>query len=189
MQRDKRGIFSRLWTRLTSPSARWSVLSLVVIGVVAGAGAVIATEVVVAKTGTNAFCGTACHSMQWVYAETRQSVHYANPSGVQAQCGDCHIPHGYPEKLWYKAKAGVRDAIGEMRGVISTEEKFKQARLAMAERVWAEFKANDSANCRACHDFTPAALATQSEKAQARHKGRTKTCIECHSGVAHVEPE
>jgi len=159
---------------------------------VIGAVGVIGTQVMVVKTGTNEFCGTACHSMQWVYAEYKQSVHFANPSGVHATCHDCHIPHDYPEVLWYKAKAGIRDAIGEMRGVISTEEKFKKARTALAERVWAEFKTNDSANCRTCHDFTPAVIAAQSEKAQTRHTNRmkdNKTCIDCHTGVAHTDPE
>jgi len=193
MQQERnRGFVGRVWNRLSSPSAKWSVLSLVVLGLVIGAVGVIGTQVMVVKTGTNEFCGTACHSMQWVYAEYKQSVHFANPSGVHATCHDCHIPHDYPEVLWYKAKAGIRDAIGEMRGVISTEEKFKKARTALAERVWAEFKTNDSANCRTCHDFTPAVIAAQSEKAQTRHTNRmkdNKTCIDCHTGVAHTDPE
>ena len=188
----KRGFVGRTWARLTSPSARWSVLSLLLLGLVIGAAGVIGTQVVVAKTGTNEFCGTACHSMQWVYKEYRESSHFANASGVQATCHHCHIPHDYPELLWYKARAGMRDVVGELRGVIDTEEKFKQARTAMAERVWAEYKTNDSANCRTCHDFTPQVLAAQSEKAQARHKNRrndNKTCIDCHTGVAHADPE
>lgn len=188
----RHGLIGRAWKRLTSPSARWSVLSLVVLGLVIGAVAVIGTQVVVARTGTNEFCGTACHSMQWVYNEYRESVHFANPSGVQATCHHCHIPHEYPQLLWYKAKAGVHDAIGEMRGVISTEEKFKKARTELAERVWAEFKANDSANCRICHDFTAQVLAAQSETAQTLHRNRTKdnqTCIDCHTGVAHAAPQ
>jgi nitrate/TMAO reductase-like tetraheme cytochrome c subunit len=187
-----RGFFGRLWGRLASPSVKWSVLSLVVLGLLIGAVAVIGTQVMVAKTGTNEFCGTACHSMQWVYAEYKQSTHFANPSGVRPGCHDCHIPHQYPEILWYKAQAGARDVLGEMRGVISSEEKFKKARLGLAERVWAEFKANDSANCRTCHDFTPEVIATQSEKAQTRHKNRIKdgkTCIDCHTGVAHTDPD
>jgi nitrate/TMAO reductase-like tetraheme cytochrome c subunit len=192
MHERSRGFIGRCWSSLTSPSARWSVLSLTVLGVLIGAVAVIGTQVMVAKTGTNEFCGTACHSMQWVYAEYKQSIHFANRSGVQAGCHDCHIPHEYPELLWYKAKAGVRDVIGEMRGVISTEEKFKKVRTALAERVWAEFKTNDSANCRTCHDFTPEVIAAQSEKAQTRHQNRQKdgkTCIDCHTGVAHTDPE
>ena len=35
-----------------------------------------------------------------------------------------------------------------MRGVIDTEAKFKAERKRMAEHVWAEYKANNSANCR-----------------------------------------
>jgi len=145
----------------------------------------------VAKTGTNEFCGTACHSMQWVYNEYKESSHYANASGVKATCSDCHIPHSYPQVLWYKAKAGIRDAIAESRGVISTEEKFNQERERLAENVWAEFRANDSANCRVCHNFTADVLAQQEEKAQTRHKSMKesgKTCVDCHAGIAHIEP-
>lgn len=192
MPEPGRGFIGRWWSRLTSPSARWSVLSLTVLGVLIGAVAVIGTQVMVAKTGTNEFCGAACHSMQWVHAEYKQSTHFANRSGVQAGCHDCHIPHEYPELLWYKAQAGVRDVIGEMRGVIATEEQFKKSRTKLAERVWAEFKTNDSANCRTCHDFTPEVIAAQSEKARTRHQNRQKdgkTCIDCHTGVAHADPE
>jgi nitrate/TMAO reductase-like tetraheme cytochrome c subunit len=185
------GILARTWRRLTTPSARWSVLALIVIGIVVGAGGIIGTQMVVAATGTNEFCGGACHSMQWVATEYKHSGHYANRTGVQAGCHDCHIPHGYPELLWYKAKAGTLDAIGEMRGVISTEEKFKSERTRMAKLVWAEFRETDSANCRTCHAFSPEVLAKQKEFAQKIHAGRkaeNKTCIDCHTGVAHETP-
>ncbi len=187
-----RGVWARIWRRLTSPSARWSVLSLVVVGLLIGAGGVIATQVMVTATGTNAFCGGACHSMQWVANEYRESAHGANRTGVRAGCHDCHIPHAYPEVLWYKAKAGIKDAIGEMRGVISTEEKFKQERARMAKEVWAEFKANDSANCQHCHAFTPAILAKQQEFVRPMHQqvlDKAATCIDCHKGVGHAAPD
>ena len=92
--------------------------------------------------------------MQWVAQEYAQSGHHLNRTGVTASCHDCHIPHQYPELLWYKAKAGIKDVIGEVRGVISTEEKFKKERLRMAKSVWAEYKENNSANCQHCHAFT-----------------------------------
>ena len=114
----------------------------------------IGTHVMVTATGTNEFCSNACHSMQWVAKEYAQSGHHLNRTGVIATCHDCHIPHHYPELLWYKAKAGIKDAIGEVRGVISTEEKFKKERLRMAKSVWAEYKENNSANCQHCHAFT-----------------------------------
>src|SRR5262245_2438724 len=136
-----------LWRRLRRPSTRWSVLSLLVIGLVIGVAATAGTAVMVEVTGTDKFCGTACHSMQWVAKEHRASVHGQNPSGVRAGCHDCHIPKHYPQLLWYKAKAGAKDAIGEMRGVIDTEEKFKKERLRMAKLVWEEYKANNSQNC------------------------------------------
>jgi len=109
------------------------VLTLVVGGVIAGFVATAGTQVMVAVTGTDEFCGGACHSMQWVAKEHRESGHSANRTGVHAGCHDCHIPKDYPALLWYKAKAGTKDIIGEMRGVISTEDLFKKQRLRMAQ--------------------------------------------------------
>jgi nitrate/TMAO reductase-like tetraheme cytochrome c subunit len=182
----------RAWRGLTSPSARWSVLSLVVLGLVIGAAGVIGTQVMVAETGTNEFCSGACHSMQWVANEYRGSGHAVNRTGVSAGCHDCHIPHRYPELLWVKAKAGIKDGIGEMRGVISTEDKFKKERSRMANLVWAEFKETNSANCRTCHKFTAEVIAKQKEFVQPIHKQALTgeaTCIDCHKGVAHTAQE
>src|SRR6185436_9279293 len=164
------GRIARTWRRLRSPSAHWSILALLVLGFAAGAVAIIGTQVMVHVTGTNEFCGGACHSMQWVAKEHKASTHGTNSKGVGAGCHDCHIPKHYPELLWYKAKAGTKDIIGEMRGVISTEEKFKAARERMAEHVWAEFKANNSANCRTCHEFTPEVLKKQKDFVQPIHQ-------------------
>ncbi len=163
-----------------------------VVGLLIGAGAVIATQVMVAATGTNEFCGGACHSMQWVAQEYKQSVHYANRTGVQAGCHDCHIPHDYPDLLWYKTKAGVHDAIEEMRGVISSQEKFKKERLRLAQVVWAEFKDNNSENCQHCHKFSPEVVAKQKDFVQPMHQqflAKAATCIDCHKGVAHTAPD
>jgi nitrate/TMAO reductase-like tetraheme cytochrome c subunit len=182
------GLLARAWRRLRSPSARWSVLSLLVLGFAAGAVAIIGTQVLVEVTGTNAFCGGACHSMQWVAREYQQSVHGTNRVGLAATCHDCHIPKDYPELLWYKAKAGTKDIIGEMRGVISNEEKFKAARRQMAQHVWDEYKENDSRACRNCHQFTDAVLARQNEWHASRIREGKATCIDCHKGVAHTAP-
>ena len=97
-----------------------------------GAIAIIGTQVMVHVTGTDEFCGAACHSMQWVAKEHRESIHGATRTGMRATCHDCHIPREYPELLWYKAVAGTKDVIGEMRGIISTEEKFRAERKRMA---------------------------------------------------------
>jgi len=186
------GFIRRTWQRLTSPSTRWPVLALLVLGIAIGFAAVVGTQVMVYVTGTDQFCSTACHSMQWVAREHQQSVHVANRTGVRAGCHDCHVPRHYPELLFYKAKAGIKDAIGEMRGVISTEEKFKKARLEMAQHVWEEYKGNNSRACRGCHEFSPAVIAKQKEGVRPIHEAvlaGNGTCIDCHKGVAHTAPD
>src|SRR5688500_2234557 len=149
------GVIRRTWRRLRRPSTHWSVLALLLIGSAVGFAATVGTHVMVEVTGTDRFCGTACHSMQWVAQEHRQSVHVANHSGVRAGCHDCHIPKHYPELLWYKAKAGVKDAIGEMRGVISTKEKVEKERLRMARHVGEGYKGTNSQNRRNRQQLTP----------------------------------
>jgi cytochrome c-type protein NapC len=189
----KAGLIRRLFGWLFSPSAKWSVFALLLVGLVAGAVGVVGTQVAVAVTGTNEFCGNACHShTKFVYPEYKASVHGSNRTGVQASCSDCHIPHSYPAKLLYKAQAGIRDGIAEMQGVISTQEKFEAKRWEMANHVWEEMRANNSANCRTCH--TPEAMSAekQSEDAVKQHKkfaSGKATCIDCHTGMAHKEPE
>ena len=187
------GRLRRAWRWLFSPSARWSVFTLLAIGLVIGALGVISTAVMVSVTGTTEFCGTTCHShQQFVYPEHQQSVHYSNRTGVRAQCGDCHIPHQYPGVLFYKAKAGLRDAWGELRGTISTREKFDHERWRLANDVWDEMRANNSENCRTCHDPKAWDSQKQSEDARGQHKrflSGKATCIDCHTGVAHKEPE
>ena len=79
-----------------------------------------------------------------------------------------------------------------MRGVISTEEKFKKERLRMAQHVWAEYKANNSRNCRTCHQFTPEVLAKQKDFVQPMHQqvlDGEATCIDCHKGIGHAAPK
>ena len=189
--RGQPGLLTRAWGRLRSPSARLSVLALVTLGFVVGAIAIIGTQLMVHVTGTDEFCGAACHSMQWVAKEHRESIHGANATGVRATCHDCHIPREYPELLWYKAVAGTKDIIGEIRGVISTEEKFEKARMHMATNVWKEYKANDSRACRGCHEFSKEVLAKQQEMVQPIHAPVLEglaTCIDCHKGVGHAAP-
>jgi len=77
-------------------------------------------------------------------------------------------------------------------GVIDTREKYNAHRSELAKRVWRRMKETDSLECRNCHNEQKMDLDLQSEKARTRHaKGREegKTCIDCHFGIAHEEPE
>jgi cytochrome c-type protein NapC len=185
------GAIKRFFRWLFSPSAKLSVFVLLLVGLLVGAASVIGTQVMVHQTGSVEFCGGACHSMSaFTMPEYKESVHYANKTGVRAGCSDCHIPHSYPGVLFYKARAGIRDVYHEIRGTISTQEKYDKERWRMANHVWEEFRATNSANCRTCHD--PKAFASQGASAQKAHKkffAGESTCIDCHQGVAHKAPE
>ncbi len=187
------GALRRFMRWLFTPSARWSLFTLLLVGGVAGAVAVIGTQVAVHITGTDEFCGNACHShAKFVFPEHKTSAHYNNRTGVRALCVDCHLPHTYPAKLFAKAKAGIKDGLAELRGTIATQEKFERERWRMANIVWDEMKENNSANCRSCHDPAAWDAKKQSEDATKAHRkfsAGKATCIECHTGVAHKEPE
>ncbi len=187
------GLLRRAVRWLFASPAKHSAFVLLAAGLVFGAVAVIGTQVAVAVTGSDEFCGTACHSHEkFVYPDHKKSVHYANRTGVRALCVDCHVPHGYPEKLFYKAKAGVVDAYAELRGIIATQEKFDRERWRMANIVWDEMRADNSANCRSCHDpkaWDPKKQSEDTAKAHRKFTAGKDTCIDCHTGVAHTEPE
>lgn len=187
------GVIRRFFRWLSSPSARWSVAALLLVGVVLGATSVAGTQVALAVTGSDAFCGNACHSHEkFVFPDHKLSAHYTNRTGVRATCSDCHVPHNIAAKMVYKARAGIVDAIAEARGTISTQEKFDKERWRLANIVWTEMRENNSANCRSCHDPAAWSAAKQNDDAQKQHKkffSGKATCIECHTGVAHKEPE
>jgi cytochrome c-type protein NapC len=84
------------------------------------------------------------------------------------------------------------EVIGHWRGVIDTKEKYEAHRAMLAERVWKRMLETDSHECRNCHRADKMDKAKQTEKAQSRHaKARAEgwTCIECHYGIAHAEPD
>ncbi len=185
------GWFKRWFGVLFRPSARFSVLALIVVGVVLGSGAVIGTQVAVQATGTNEFC-VSCHEMNVNLTEYSDTNHFKNRSGVRAGCADCHIPHSYPEKLWVKSLAGAKDIYGHMLGVIDTPAKYEAKRYAMATSEQERLRKNGSAECKYCHNFEAMNPAKQKPFARAEHKRAQETglsCIECHKGIAHNEPE
>ena len=56
-------------------------------------------------TNTETFC-ISCHEMRDnVYKEYRNTVHYANRTGVRATCPDCHVPREWSYKMIRKIQA------------------------------------------------------------------------------------
>ena len=94
--------------------------------------------------------------------------------------------------FWYPKAVVSLDIIPEMMGKLSTPEKYEAHRAEMAESVWRQFRDNDSRFCRSCHSFAAMDLASQERRtarrqSQAEEKGQT--CVQCHAGLVHKEPE
>ena len=181
----------RWWRALWRPSVRWSVGSLLAIGVFAGILFWGAFHTAMEATNTLAFCANSCHEMtDNVYAEYKETVHYQNRTGVRAICSDCHVPKDWGHKVLRKVKA-TGELYGHLTGKINTKEKFEKHRMELAQNEWRNMKATDSRECRNCHSFTSMQKTKQRPRAQKNHASadqRGKTCIDCHKGIAHLLP-
>lgn len=143
-----------------------------------------------ALTNREEFC-TDCHTMQIPFKELQETAHYKNASGVRATCANCHVPKPFFPKMLAKLMA-AKDVYHEFMGTIDTPEKYEAHRWEMASRVWAKMKATDSRECRSCHDFRSMDLTEQDRSARSKHgnaEDKGQTCIDCHKGVAHEEPD
>ncbi len=144
-----------------------------------------------AWTNTEEFC-IGCHEMRDnVYAEYKGTIHDTNRTGVRAICSDCHVPRP-PVDLIKRKMAASFELWGHFMGVIDTKEKFESHRSQLAQNVWRRMKKTDSLECRNCHHADKMNSDLQSDKAKTRHasmKANGKTCIDCHFGIAHKEPD
>ncbi len=183
--------WSRLWKQ---PSQKWllgiPVGALIAFGI--GAVALGTMNYALHATSSTEFCYS-CHSHEnFIKPEYEASSHYINQAGVRAGCADCHLPHdSWFQLVWTKAVVSL-DVIPELMGEIDTAEKYEDHRARMAESVWRQFKDNDSAFCRSCHSLEAMDLDAQGRKVARRHskaEERGETCIDCHYGIVHAEPE
>lgn len=172
--------------------------SRLLFGLVAGVGTLILISLFavsgaagLAWTNTEDFC-ILCHEMRNnVYAEFQDTPHDKNRTGVRAICSDCHVPRDPAAMIARKMRATF-ELWGHFTGVVDTREKFEAHRYELAKRVWTRMKETDSRECRNCHSEKAMKQELQSERARKRHekaRGDGKTCIDCHYGIAHREPE
>jgi cytochrome c-type protein NapC len=168
-----------------------AVLGIAVLGMVVAVLLVIGGAAGLAWTSTEQFC-IGCHEMRDnVYAEYKGTIHDTNRSGVRAVCTDCHVPRE-PWPLIKAKIAASTEVWGHLTGVIGTKEKFEAHRAQLAHNVWTRMQKNDSHECRNCHVAEKMNSELQSDTARARHaKGKAEglTCIDCHYGIAHTEPD
>ena len=185
----------RWWHALRQAYPRRSAPTLAIVTlavvVVIGGGFVLAGNAVLHATSTTEFC-ISCHELRDnAYAEYKESVHWATRTGVRPGCSDCHLPKELVPMLIRKIEAS-REVWGHLTGYIDTKEKYEKARYSMAVREWKRMLANDSQECRNCHNVSAVDFTKQGEYAQKRHamaREQRMTCIECHFSVAHTEPD
>ena len=184
-----RGFAAWFWRR----PQRWFLLGIPAGGLIAllvGLGLAGGFAGALKVTETVAFC-TSCHEMSTPFEEYTHSVHYANEFGIRATCASCHVPPTFFAGVMRHA-AAISEVWGHLRGELDAPAKYEAHRLQLAQKIWGELKANDSAECRSCH--TPAAMAftKQPPDAASAHQSLAKdgmTCIDCHQGVAHTLPQ
>jgi len=191
-------VLKRAWNALAGKTEHWSrfrlglTIAVVAVGATAIGIAVSAASVV--ATSSEGFC-ISCHEMRDnSYAEFKETIHDKNRTGVRADCAACHIPHdSIVGMVTHKTLSGVKDIWGHyVTGVINTKEKFEKERYRLAVIVWTHMKKNDSGECRHCHDRASMDPEKQNDAARAGHakmKAGGPTCVDCHFGIAHNEPD
>ena len=189
-------MLKRIWLAIRGPDASRGTILLRFVGAafvfVVAAGVLVAAGAAgLAWTNTEKFC-IGCHEMRDnVYAEFKDTVHDKNRTGVRATCPDCHVPREVGPLMVRKMRASF-EVFGHMTGIIDTKEKFESHRSMLATRVWKRMKETDSLECRNCHHADAMDEEKQTDRAKARHakaKAEGTTCIDCHFGIAHKEPE
>jgi len=183
----------RFWPWFWRRPQRWFLLGVPVGGLIAflvGIGFTGSFVAGLKYAETDKFC-TSCHEMSTPFQEYTHSVHYKNEFGIQASCGNCHVPPAFFPGLLRHIQA-YAEVWGHMRGELDTPAKYESHRLQLAQKIWKELTANDSAECRSCHTPDAMAFAKQPPMAASAHQSMATsgmTCIDCHTGVAHSLPQ
>jgi cytochrome c-type protein NapC len=188
---NKPGFLKRCWRTLRKPSAKYSLLALLVIGFFGGIIFWGGFNTAMEATNRLEFC-IGCHEMRdTVYQEYKQTIHYSNRTGVRATCPDCHVPKDWPHKMLRKAQASF-EVWGKITGDVDTPAKFEAKRMQLATHEWARMKASGSRECLNCHNFDAMSGELQKQTPYKKHmkaKADGQVCIDCHKGIAHHLPK
>jgi cytochrome c-type protein NapC len=184
-------MLTKLFTTLRRPSAKYSLLTLLLVGFVSGIVFWGGFNTAMEATNTLEFC-IGCHEMRdTVYQEYKETIHYSNRTGVRAICSDCHVPKDWTHKMIRKVQAS-KEVWGKLLGTIDTKEKFESHRMRLATNEWNRMKARNSIECRNCHNFDAMSPELQKKTPYKKHmkaKDEGKSCIDCHKGIAHQLPK
>jgi sulfatase modifying factor 1 len=138
----------------------------------------------VEKTSTDSFCAV-CHVHPHVFVSRKQASHFDNPSGVQVQCVECHLPpkgHGY---LKEKIRLGAKDIYGFLFKD-SADYDWESKRL-LETSVHFTYESS----CLKCHqNLFPISLSTVGGEAHLYYQNNVGKvgCLNCHLDVGHYLP-
>ena len=160
---------------------KYTIIVLVVVGLILGILISYTTAVEIRKTEGGDFCAK-CHTMKLMTQAHNRSPHGGNNKfGISAQCVDCHLPHDtLAHYMISKIHFGVRDLYLEFFTDTSDINWTKKREYAK------EFVFNSG--CLSCHSQLNHSLMENIdpkvvEKAD-NHTLKT-SCIECHPNVGH----
>lgn len=184
-------IIRSLWDTLKKPPVHISLGVIIIASFVAGVVFWGGFNTAMEFTNTEKFC-VSCHEMENnPYQELKSTVHWENRSGVRAVCSDCHVPHNWTDKMARKMQAS-KEVWGAIFGTINTPEKFEAKRMELAQREWARFEANNSLECRNCHDYDSMdwdKMSFEARRMMEPAAARNQSCMDCHQGIAHHLPQ
>lgn len=184
-------LFNWLRRLLFKPSTKIGLGLLILIGFAGGVWFWAGFNAGLEATNTEEFC-LSCHTMEDnMLPELQKTVHWQNRTGVRAECQDCHVPHDLSDKIARKMQAS-REVLSHLKGDIGTREKFLAHRGVLAQREWSRFKANNSKECRNCHDYDSmdfSKMRVTSQMIMRSAAERDASCVDCHKGIAHELPE
>ncbi len=153
----------------------------VLVGALLTVMVILASGFMIQTTNTDVFC-VSCHVMKPFRVAWKMETHGGNnPKGLEAQCVDCHLPHGsFVEYITAKAYTGTRDIIMNM---IIDPNTYDWAGRAKHRR---DFTYDNA--CRKCHaNLTPYGMRTSGILAHMQYLvgDLDKRCVDCHEHVGH----
>lgn len=173
-------------------TAAWACLFVFV-----GIAGVALTNKAVNWSSSDSFCGQFCHSMIWASAAYKRAPHYQNAVGVQASCGDCHIPYDsshatameYVYLLGFKANRGAKDFYNEAIRSMATKEEWEKRRPALQAEFESYIKKRNYITCQGCHQLKAFGGPHSVMKQIIHQKYSTNNaydCLHCHNDIGHV---
>jgi cytochrome c nitrite reductase small subunit len=126
-----------------------------------GFGMMLMTKIPALGLSEASFCGK-CHAMDY-----QVSTYLHSPHANQANCGECHDPHGLVTGSMYAAYTGSRDVYRVVTNTTPTEIRATD----MSKKVL-------QSNCLRCHGDVMGEVGDTS-------KNGGVYCFQCHRNIVH----